>query len=240
MRSALYRAACRAPRTAYLFGVLRGLRGVHPRDCTCCGHHGRFRAFGIPPRFDAQCPRCGALERHRLFVLASQFFGFLGPGADVLHFAPEPALAAYVRNRAARYVTADVTGVGVDRQENIEAMSLSDASFDVVIASHVLEHVDDRKALDEVRRILRPSGVLACMVPIVEGWESTYENSGVVTPAARELHFGQRDHVRFYGRDFRDRLTGAGFSLQEFTADGDLSPRYALVRGEKVFVARAG
>ena len=128
----------------------------------------------------------------------------------------------------------------MDRRENIEAMSLPDASFDMVIASHVFEHVDDRRAMDEVKRILRPSGVLVCMVPIVEGWENTYENAGVASPAARELYFGQNDHVRYYGRDFRLRLRDAGFSLDEFTADGSLSPRYALIRGEKVFVARSG
>jgi SAM-dependent methyltransferase len=232
--------AHRAARTAYLVGVLRGMRGVHPRECPCCGYQGLFRAFGIPPRFDAQCPRCGALERHRLFVLASQSFDLFGRGAEVLHFAPEPALAVHVRSRVGRYVTADISGIGVDRQENIEALSLPDASFDIVIASHVLEHVDDRRALGEVKRILRPSGVLVCMVPIVEGWDSTYENAGVVTPAGRELHFGQIDHLRYYGRDFRGRLRAAGFSLDEFTADGSLSPRYALMRGEKVFVARSG
>jgi len=48
------------------------------------------------------------------------------------------------------------------------------------------------------------------MVPIEEGWEVTYENPKVVSPRQRLLHFGQEDHVRFYGRDIRNRLTAAG------------------------------
>jgi SAM-dependent methyltransferase len=193
----------------------------------------------MPPRFDAQCPRCEALERHRLFVLACQCLGLFANRTEVLHFAPEPALRAYVQPRAARYVTADVTGVGVDRKESIEAISFPDASFDIVIASHVLEHVEDRRAMRELKRVLRPAGVLVCMVPIIEGWETTYEDPAVLTATDRELHFGQSDHVRYYGRDFRDRLRAAGFGLSEFTADGSLSSRYGLLRGEKVFVAKA-
>jgi SAM-dependent methyltransferase len=192
----------------------------------------------MPPRFDALCPRCGALERHRLFVLACESLGLLATKKEVLHFAPEPVIGAFVKPRAARYVTADITGDGIDRVENIEATSFPDATFDMVIASHVFEHVDDRKAIPEMKRIIRPSGVLVCLIPIVEGWATSYENPSIVTPRERELHFGQNDHVRFYGRDFRDRLAAAGFLVTEYTGDGSLAARCGLLRGETVFVAR--
>ena len=62
--------------------------GVHPRTCTVCGHHGRFHAYGAPLRFDAKCPHCGSLERHRLVgAWAREQFAML-EGAEVLHFAP--------------------------------------------------------------------------------------------------------------------------------------------------------
>jgi hypothetical protein len=64
-------------------------------------------------------------------------------------------------------------------------------------------------------------------------------NSAVVTATDRELHFGQSDHVRYYGRDWRDRLRAAGFVVTEYTAHGSLSPRYGLLRGEKVLVVKA-
>jgi predicted SAM-dependent methyltransferase len=77
----------------------------------------------------------------------------------------------------------------------MEAIDLPDASVDLIIANHVLEHVDDAKASRELSRILRPNGVLLCMVPIVEGWATTYQNPDITTDEGRMLHFGQEDHV---------------------------------------------
>ena len=46
-----------------------------------------------------------------------------------------------------------------------------DNYFDIVLASHVLEHVeDDRKAMREVHRILKPDGILLLTTPY-ETWE---------------------------------------------------------------------
>jgi SAM-dependent methyltransferase len=223
-------------RLRYVASVLRALHGVHLRHCSCCGYIGRFKAFGSPPRYDAQCTNCGALERHRLFVLVSETLTLFSRPKDVLHLAPEQPVRAYLHSRARTYVTADRSGVDVDRRENIEALSFENGRFDVVVCSHVLEHVDDAKALRELHRILRTDGLLVCMVPIIEGWDRTYENPGIVTPFERTLHFGQSDHLRFYGRDFRDRLKSAGFHIDEHTATGELAVQHGLLFGEKVFV----
>jgi hypothetical protein len=56
------------------------------------------------------------------------------------------------------------------------------------------------------------------MVPIIEGWEATYENPAIVNSEERRLHFGRVDHLRWYGADLRHRLRSAGFELTEFTA----------------------
>ena len=134
------------------------------------------------------------------------------------------------------YQTADLFQPA-DLKLNLEAIDLPDASVDLIIANHVLEHVDDRRASQELSRILRTNGLLLCMVPIVEGWKDTYENPAIIDDENRMLHFGQEDHVRFYGRDFRDRIAAGGFTLMnEVTATGDAVIRHGLVRGEKVFV----
>jgi hypothetical protein len=87
-------------------------------------------------------------------------------------------------------------------------------------------------------RVLSNGGVLFAMAPVIEGWDRTYENAAVRDPRSRELHFGLYDHVRYYGRDIRNRICGAGFELSEYTAEGEAVIKYGLGRGEKVFVCK--
>jgi len=124
-----------------------------------------------------------------------------------------------------------------DDVPHIEGIDLPTGSLNTVICNHVLEHVCDSRALKEICRVLSDTGRLVASVPIVEGWEHTYENENIAAPAERELHFGQSDHVRYYGRDFRDRVLEAGFSnIEEVTAEGPNVAAYGLLRGEKIFI----
>jgi SAM-dependent methyltransferase len=213
-------------------GVLTGPDG----ECPCCNHVGAFLPAGLVPSW--QCPKCLSLHRHRLLALAMAD-GFVDfAGADVLHFAPEKAVARLIRaRRPASYRAADIARGRAETVLDIEKIDLPSASVDRVLALHVLEHVDDCAALAELHRILRPGGVLIAMVPIVEGWDRTYEDPAVQAPHDQAAHFGQASHVRYYGRDFRDRLAEAGLRVSEFTAGGPESARYRLKRGCKVFRA---
>ena len=210
--------------------------GKFPRECNLCGYKGKFLGYGYPYVCDILCPKCGTLERHRLLALANQDHDFFRD-RDVLHFAPEKAIRKLVHKSKPRsYTTADLFAPGVDRKENIEALKIADASFDVIVCLHVLEHVNDRKANAELFRVLRPGGTLIAMFPIVEGWDETYENGAPRTPQERLLHFGQHDHARFFGRDARNRLAAPGFVVEEYTAVEPNVSRYGLLRGEKVFI----
>jgi len=81
----------------------------------------------------------------------------------------------------------------------------------------VLEHVpDDRKAMRELRRVLKPEGWAILLVPITE--HATYEDPTITDPRERLRAFGQEDHVRRYGRDYPDRLREAGFDVEEIAA----------------------
>jgi SAM-dependent methyltransferase len=121
---------------------------------------------------------------------------------------------------------------------DLERIEQPDEAWDVVVVCHVLEHVDDRRALREVHRILRPGGTLVAQVPIVDGWSSTYENPAMRTKRERELHFGQSDHLRLFGADFIARVEDAGFIVEEFVASGEQCVTFGLTRGEKVHLAR--
>lgn len=208
--------------------------GEIEKQCPCCGHLGRFDTFGHPPRYGSRCPQCGSLERHRLLVLADQESDLFS-GKEVLHFAPEKVISSIIRNRAKKYVTADLATGRADCILNIEQIDQPDQSWDVAVCAHVLEHVQDHTALAELHRILRKEALLVAMVPIIEGWDTTYEDPAVTSKQDRQTHFGQSDHVRYYGRDFRDRLTLAGFDIREYAASGQDAVKYGLARGEKVF-----
>jgi SAM-dependent methyltransferase len=208
------------------------------RTCNICGYQGRFRAAGKPKRIDAKCPKCGSAERYRLLVLWLDAHKDILKNAHVIHFAPEKGLAPVLKARVAHYASADIVPGRADLVLNIEKLDLPDSSQDVLVCSHVLEHVDDAKALKEMYRVLKPGGLALIMLPVIEGWESTYENPAVTSVEDRARHYGQSDHVRWYGRDVRERIRKGGFQLEEFTAEGQDVISYALQRGEKVFVAR--
>ncbi len=142
-----------------------------------------------------------------------------------------------VKPLAKTYRTADIAAGRADMVLNIENIDLPDASLDCVVCSHVLEHADDARALGEMRRVLRPGGCIVIMIPIIEGWDQTYENPLLTSRDERTLHFGQYDHVRRYGADARDRIRGAGFALEEFAASGAETVSYRLLHGERVFLA---
>ena len=223
----------------YASSVLgRILAGSQEYECPLCGYIGSFEAAAHPPRYAAKCPNCRSLERHRLLGLADAERN-LFDGKAVLHFAPEPVLRKLIETKAARYVSADITHGRADKVLNIERINEPDGSWDVIVCCHVLEHVNDEAALKEMHRVLGEDGLLILMVPIIEGWESTYENLEIVDGEQREKHFGQNDHVRYYGRDLRDRIASAGFIIElEATASGEEAVRYSLMRGEKVFLSR--
>jgi SAM-dependent methyltransferase len=142
--------------------------------------------------------------------------GVLSDELDVLHIAPEPAIAARLRKRPnLTYVSADIE----DKRSPMELMDITalpraDETFDVVICSHVLEHVDaDATAMRELLRVLRPGGVAYVQVPIDHRRAETYEDPSITRPEDRAREFEQDDHVRVYGRDFADRLRNAGFEV---------------------------
>lgn len=206
------------------------------RECPVCGYVGRFGMFGLPPRADALCLRCGSLERHRLFALGLRnCFSFSGT-ERVLHFAPEACISKLINASAGEYITADYVPGRAALTLDIEKIDLPDRSVDIAVANHVLEHVDDRPALRELHRVLCENGRLILSVPLIAGWATTYENQAIVARSAREKHFGQSDHVRRYGRDFRERVASAGFRVDEFTSDGATTVQYSLMPGECIFV----
>lgn len=221
----------------YAHQVLKRLGGVYPRECSICGFSGMFEAHGMPPRFDAKCPSCKSLERHRHQMLWIRQNEDALRNKRILHFAPEPVMRKIYSGLAASYLSADIAGFA-DRALDIEAIDMPDTSWDVLVANHVLEHVDDRKALAEIRRILTPGGLAILSFPFALTFERTYENPAITSRADRELHFGQWDHVRIYGADAAERISAAGFAVTTFSAGEPYIHRHATTRNCREFIAR--
>lgn len=223
----------------HLLRHLRNVWGTTPRTCPLCDMTGFFFSYGAPPRLDALCGHCGSLERQRQMALWLKRNEAEWTGRRVLHFAPDVAIRKLMEPLAADYIGADIVAAPGCRVMSIEQMDLPDGSVDVIVCSHVLEHVDDRRALTEMWRVLAYGGVALIMVPVVHGWPTTYENDDIRSPLERRLHFGQDDHVRFYGDDIDDRITAVGFDLSKETAQEPDVLRHGLTRGETIYVARS-
>jgi SAM-dependent methyltransferase len=213
--------------------------GRLPRTCPICGYHGTFISVGHPHRWDARCLNCGSRERHRLLHLwITEGGGDKLAGKRILHFAPEKAFARRMRGNPL-YETADLFQKGVTHTVDITNTKLPGASYDVVMANHVLEHIpDDRAAMRELFRLLKPGGLALLTVPINATRPATYENPSVTSTQLRWAHFSAHDHVRYYGLDFATRLTEAGFQVDTFRMPPEEEIKYGLLRDEWLTIAR--
>lgn len=183
--------------------------------CPLCDRH--FRAFltgGTDRRPQVRCPNCDSLERHRLLWLALQpviAASNTNKGHKLLHVAPEACIASPLKQQY-DYLSVDMDPAKAMQQMDICQISLPDTSFDAIICNHVLEHIpDDMKALHELYRVLKPTGWASIQVPMVG--EQTQEDLTITDPKIRAKLYGQSDHVRQYGRDFRHRLESTGFQV---------------------------
>ncbi len=227
------------------------LTGVY---CPLCGNYFKeFKEAGVHKRSNAECPGCGSRERHRLLYLylkEKKILFDLNEPVNLLHFAPERCLYNLFRNlkRVSYYpcdlypeLYAHLKPIKTTR-EDITQISFKDKRFDVIMCNHVLEHIEeDRKALRELYRVMKPGGKGIFLVPLDESLEKTYEDFSITSPKEREKAFGQKDHVRLCGKDYLDRYREAGFKVNISTFGTNFSKRkrykYGLLETEKIYLA---
>lgn len=177
-------------------------------QCPICQAKDSFIPFN--GRQYARCSQCLCVERNRLMWLALQQMALPRPSTRVLHFAPELGIASRLAAVCGdRYVACDISPERYrSKHYTVTALDLctglgrfADASFDLVLHNHVLEHLacEVRDVLVELERILAPGGVHLFSVPI-RGEHTTEDLSPALSAEERTKRFGQDDHMRLFGR----------------------------------------
>lgn len=227
-------------------------------ECPLCAYQGddfkpcglklpffqKMKILGGGYRENCVCPSCGSIDRFRLIYMALKYLteDFAKP-IKMLHFAPEPVIARKLRElNSVDYICGDLNPRPGELRMDILNTGCQDGEFDMILCSHVLEHIeDDIAAMKELFRILKPGGAALIAVPVAPDIASTYEDSSVKTPEGRSEHFGQDDHVRVYSWDITDRLNSAGFQTELFPSSDFLSEsdciRLGLNREERIFIS---
>lgn len=216
-------------------------------NCNVCDHSFRkFLPYGRKARENALCPNCLALERHRLmWLFLDKETNFFTSKLKVLHIAPE--LCFIDRMEALpnlEYITADLESPLAKVKMDVHQIPFEENTFDVVFCNHVLEHVeDDILACSEINRVLKKDGWGIIQSPVYD-LEQTFEDKTVTDPVEREKLFGQRDHVRKYGKDYANRLRRSGLKVNEnlFVKNlpKSLIGRHALPENEVIYYCEKG
>jgi SAM-dependent methyltransferase len=189
------------------------------------------------------CPGCQTRDRCRLMwvFLRDQRPQLLSDSKAILQIAPDPGLESLFRNmQGVRYLSGDLYEPEALVRLDLTNLDLPDTCFDLVICIHVLAHVsNDRKAMREIHRVLRPGGTALIMTPLAGDRDETFEDPSIIGPDAREKAYGEWDFVRTYGRDFEERLKEANLDVEKLFPAEDLSDEHRKVLGvwnDRIFV----
>ena len=202
----------------------------------------RFLPAGDNITGNSKCPGCNSLERQRLLWLyLTRELKIQNQKIRLLNVAPDFAVQSKLKSlHNIDYVSIDLESKLAMYKADITNLNFVENSFDSILCYHVLEHIkDDRKAISELYRILKPGGWAILQTPIDIDREKTFEDFSITSAQERKRIFGQEDHVRIYGRDYFQRLENAGFLISE---DGFIDKfstsekeKYVLDNNEVIF-----
>lgn len=222
--------------------------------CPLCGHSfSNFLPAGLDQdvlkekkvigggyRKNCRCPFCESRDRERLVYVFLLTMELLKNKMNLLHVAPERKIKRIIeKKKNIEYFSADLEKPNVKIKMDIQNINFPANYFDGIICNHVLEHIiDDKKAMKELYRVLKPNGWAILQVPYSPIMEHTLEDSLITTKKQRKKLYGQGGHVRIYGLDYINRLESVGFSVKAEKLNNKLIKKYALNPDEKIFFCR--
>ena len=215
--------------------------------CPCRG--AKLKSFFSTKKQKNACPRCMASIGHRLvWPYLENEFSISSEKLKVLHFAPEYILQEkMLKYKNLNYLSVDLHSPYAMEKVDARRMPYASNCFDLIISSQVLQFIlEDKKAMEEMLRVLKPKGKAIILVPVKKDLKKTLEN--VVTAAQKrgeascltELVFGKSYPVRIYGSDFKKKLEGVGFKVLVENYARKLGENkifeYGLNPGEEIYV----
>jgi SAM-dependent methyltransferase len=228
------------------------------KNCTICQHSfPAFEAYGIPEKI-GRCPVCGGKSRSRAvaWYYEQELAPTLKEGARVLEIGASKVGVRYLRAPRflgpARHTTVDLVRKEIHEairpphefiQMDATKLGFADQTFDFVTCNHALGFIPDfRKALREIRRVLKPRGSAMLNTPLHQGPTLTAAEIRARNPHLSENYFEENGTAWHFGDDYFEELKAAGFEVRELRPFAKLSPE-ELARGglkaeEPLFVAR--
>jgi len=201
--------------------ALRTSTGAATSCCNICGWHNESFASGYHSE-GALCPCCGSIARDRfLYWCWTQRTPYR---KDDRVLETSPRLDERYRNamgNRVKYLASDYdeSAHRAMIKLDVQNIDMPDASLDVILTPHVLEHVPDtEKTLSEFLRVLAPGGHLFLEIPLQQGVTAV--------PTSPEYH-GDNTLVYWrFGWDLRDKLEAVGFETATLVT-ADLAERVA-------------
>lgn len=182
--------------------------------------------------FDQKCPKCNSLPRTRLVGYALRHFKIPLNSERVIHIAPNLNEYKFMKRwleKGTQYDRLNIREVPhINLVQDMTNTSLADNVYDLALSWHVFEHIpEDKKAISELYRIMKPGGKALISVPIYPvGNTETYEDPEIKYEDFEKVH-GHYDHCRSCGLDYFRRFEAAGFNTETLmvkdVVDDDIS-----------------
>ncbi|MBI4882972.1 MAG: class I SAM-dependent methyltransferase [Actinobacteria bacterium] len=187
-----------------------------PKRCNICGWSGET-FLGVAHVESAICPVCSSSGRDRFLLwCAGRDDAVTLRSTRVLETSPRlgadyrAMMRHHFKYRASDY---DQSAHRGDIRIDLQRIELPDASIDLLLTPHVLEHVPDTAtALAEIHRVLAPNGRMYLQVPMVRGKTSA--------PTEPEFHADNTPVFWNFGWDLTGMLRTAGFETQVLVTAG--------------------
>lgn len=227
-------------------------------NCSVCGQSfPAFETYGIPPKV-GRCPVCGGKSRSRAvaWYYETRLAPRLATGGRVLEIGASKVGVRHLRQPrfigAAEHTVVDLVKKEIHaaikpphhfRRMDAEAMEFADATFDFVTCNHALGFIPDfRRALQEIRRVLKPGGEAMLNTPLRPGPTLSAAELRAREPNLSEEYFVENGTAWHFGEDYLNEIRAAGFTVRVEYPFAGLGAEELAQRGlkaeEPLFLAR--